>query len=70
MSVWQYGERTLVTTWEISFEAIQKEGHQAAELLLLCSFSSNKNINTVSLFCGLPDIFKESKFTLAKFITS
>lgn len=65
-SVWQYGERTVVTTWEISFEAIQKEDHQAAELLLMCSFLFNKDINTEFLFCGLPEIFKEGEFKFCK----
>lgn len=69
-SVWQYGEKTVVTTWEISFEAVQKEDPQAAELLLLCSFLSNKDINSEFLFSGLPEMFKESKYKFAKLITS
>ena len=69
-SVWQYGEKTVVTTWEISFEAVQKEDPQAAELLLLCSFLSNKDINSEFLFSGLPKMFKESKYKFAKLITS
>lgn len=44
-AVWQYGEETAVTTWEISFEAIQKKDPQAAELLLLCSFLFNDDIS-------------------------
>ncbi|MCJ1342920.1 hypothetical protein MMC31_001109 [Peltigera leucophlebia] len=59
LGVWQYGQKTVITTWEISFEAIQKEDPQAAELLLLCSFLSNKDINTDFLFLGLPGMLKE-----------
>lgn len=61
-SVWQYGERTVVTTWEISFQAIQKEDPQAAELLLLCSFLSYKDINTEFLFWGLAELFNKSEY--------
>lgn len=69
-SVWQYGERTVVTTWEISFEAVEKKDPKAAKLLLLCSFLFNKDINTEFLFHGLPNVFNAGESTSADFITS
>lgn len=57
MAVWQYGGKTVVTTWDISFEAIQVEDPQAARLLLLCSFLSNEDIDASFLSRGLPDMF-------------
>ena len=56
-ALWQYGERTVVTTWEISFEAIQSEDPEAAQILLLCSFLSNDDINPGFLSRGLPEKF-------------
>jgi tetratricopeptide (TPR) repeat protein len=48
---------SLMTTWEISFEAVAKESQNAAKLLLLCSFFHNANIS-FHLFkqFNLPDI--------------
>lgn len=43
-AVWAYGDRTVWTTWEISFQAVKEENEEAAELLSLCSFMSNENI--------------------------
>lgn len=60
-TLWQYGEKTVVTTWEISFEAIQNEDPQAAQLLLLCSFLSNEYIDANFLSRGLPEILGESE---------
>ena len=40
---WGY-ERSVVATWEISFEAIRKERPEAADLLLLCGFLANDDI--------------------------
>jgi hypothetical protein len=56
-ALWQYGERTVITTWEISFQAIQSEDPEAARLLLLCSFLSNDDIDPGFLSCGLPEQF-------------
>ena len=56
-ALWQYGERTVVTTWEISFEAIQSEDPEAAQILLLCSFLSNDDIDPGFLSRGLPEKF-------------
>jgi len=56
-AVWQYGEDTVVTTWEISFEAIRKRNLQAANLLLLCSFLANDDIGVDFLSRGLPRQF-------------
>ena len=61
-ALWQYGEKTVVTTWEISFEAIQNEDPQAAELLLLCSFLSNEDIKADFLSRGLPEILGGSEY--------
>ena len=44
-AVWQYGERTVVNTWEVSFAAIEKDDPQAAWLLLICAFLSNNSID-------------------------
>lgn len=43
-AVWNYGDRTILTTWEISFQAIKEEDEEAADLLLLCAFLSNDDI--------------------------
>ena len=43
----------MVTTWEISFEAIQAEDPRAARLLLLCSFLNNEDIDADFLSRGL-----------------
>ena len=40
---WGY-RRSIVATWEISFEAIKKERSEAAELLLLCGFLANDDL--------------------------
>jgi hypothetical protein len=60
-AVWQYGEETVVTTWEISFKAIQKTDPQAADLLLLCSFVANDDISVDLLRRGLPVRFPEGE---------
>lgn len=56
-AVWQYGEKTVVTTWEISFQAIQDQDPQAAKLLLLCSFISHEDIDAGFLSLGLHEMF-------------
>jgi hypothetical protein len=56
-ALWQYGEETVVTTWEISFKAIQERDPQAADLLLLCSFLANDDIGIDFLCRGLPTQF-------------
>lgn len=60
-ALWQYGERTVVTTWEISFEAIRSEDPEAAQILLLCSFLSNDDIDPGFLSRGLPEKFASGK---------
>lgn len=40
-SVWQYGEDTVFTTWEISFNSL---GPDAQQLLMLCAFLDNEDI--------------------------
>jgi hypothetical protein len=56
-AVWQYGEETVVTTWEISFRAIQEMDPKAADLFLLCSFLVNDDIGIDFLYRGLPTLF-------------
>jgi hypothetical protein len=60
-AVWQYGEETVITTWEISFKAVQDKDPEAAKLLLLCSFLSNDDISNDFLYRGLPELFSESE---------
>lgn len=40
--VWTYKDRSILTTWEISFQAIKELSGDAAELLSLCAFLSNE----------------------------
>jgi hypothetical protein len=56
-AVWQYGEETVVTTWEISFKAIQDSDPKAADLLLRCSFLASNDISVDFICRGLPDRF-------------
>lgn len=42
--VWSYRDRTVFTTWEISFKEIEAKNKKSAELLLLCSFLHNEDI--------------------------
>ena len=42
-AVWEYREGVL-TTWEVSFNAIKEENPKSAELLLLCGFLGNDDI--------------------------
>ena len=41
---WGHHSKTVATTWEVSFEAVQKKDPAAAELLLMCSFINNQDI--------------------------
>lgn len=41
---WSYRDRTVFTTWEISFREIEAKSKASAELLLLCSFLHNEDI--------------------------
>lgn len=56
-AVWQYGEETVVTTWEISFEAVRESDPQAADLLLRCSFLASNDISADLIYRGLSDQF-------------
>ena len=67
-AVWQYGEKT-VTTWEISFEAIQAEDPRAATLLLLCSFLNNEDIDIDFLSRGVPEAFMDGELDNAALTT-
>lgn len=49
---WGYGDETVFTTWEVSFEAVREKNEKAAELLSLCSFLSNENIDEDMLCRG------------------
>jgi hypothetical protein len=57
MAVWQYGEETVATTWEISFKAIHKINPLAADLLLRCSFLASNDIGIDLIYRGLPTKF-------------
>ena len=37
-------DKTIFTTWEISFATIQRDSPAAADLLLLCSFFADTNL--------------------------
>ncbi|KAH9238364.1 hypothetical protein K456DRAFT_1173311 [Colletotrichum gloeosporioides 23] len=53
---WDIRQDTVLTTWEISFNKIEKQMPEAAEILLLCSFFSPQDI--------MPDYFIHgSRFT-------
>jgi len=43
---WKVGKhnRSVFATWELSFEAIQKQNPKSAELLLVCGFLDNNDI--------------------------
>lgn len=41
---WSYRDQTVFTTWEISFQEIEGNNKESAELLLLCSFLHNEDI--------------------------
>lgn len=41
-AVWQYGPRSVLTTWEISFEVIRESNEEATELLSVCSLLANE----------------------------
>ncbi|KAJ6178143.1 hypothetical protein N7519_008604 [Penicillium mononematosum] len=43
-SIWDYRNDTILTTWEVSLQAIQRSTPEAAELLFLCGFLSNNDI--------------------------
>jgi hypothetical protein len=51
-AVWQY-EDSVFTTWEVSFDEIQKRDPKAAEILTLCAFISNDEIQPEMLERGL-----------------
>lgn len=51
--VWSDRERTVFTTWEISFQEIEAKNKKSAELLLLCSFLHNEDIWEEMLRHGL-----------------
>lgn len=51
-SVWHY-EESVFSTWELSFQEIQGKHPKAAELLTLCSFLSNGEIQPDMLERGL-----------------
>lgn len=67
-AVWQYGEKTVITTWEISFRAIQDQDPQAALLLLLCSFISHEDIDTGFLSRGLHEMFASGEHNAEQFL--
>jgi hypothetical protein len=60
-AIWQYGEETVATTWEISFKAIQERDPLAADLLLHCSFLANDDIGIDLTYRGLPTQFAKGQ---------
>ena len=52
---WKGGkyDRSVFSTWEISFNAIETENPKAAELLLVCGFFDNEDICEEFLRCGM-----------------
>ena len=52
---WKGGkqDRSVFATWEISFNAIQKNSPNAANLLLICGFLNNEDICEESLKRGM-----------------
>lgn len=50
---WSYRDKTVFTTWEISFNSIMVENKASAHLLLLCSFLHNEDIKDKILRRGL-----------------
>jgi hypothetical protein len=59
-SVWQY-EESVFTTWNLSYEEIKKRKPKAAELLTLCSFLSNVEIQPEMLERGLSTVDPKGK---------
>lgn len=51
-SVWQY-EETVFSAWELTFREIQSRDLKAAEVMTLCSFLSNVEIQPELLERGL-----------------
>ncbi|BCS25428.1 uncharacterized protein APUU_50139S [Aspergillus puulaauensis] len=45
LSIWDYRNDTILTTWEVSLNAVQEKTPEAAELLFLCGFLSNNDIS-------------------------
>ena len=52
---WKGGkhDRSVFATWEISFNAIEKENPKAAELLLVCGFFHHEDISKEFLRRGM-----------------
>jgi hypothetical protein len=60
-AVWQYGEETVITTWEISYIAIHQIDPKASRLLDICSFLANEDIEIDFLYRGLQHQVSASK---------
>jgi hypothetical protein len=60
-AVWQYGEETVITTWEISYKAIQEIDLKASRLLDICAFLANDDIEVDFLYRGLQHQVSASK---------
>jgi hypothetical protein len=61
-SVHEYSE-SVFSTWELSFQEIQKTKPQSAKILTLCSFISNTEIYPDMLERGLAVVDPDRKFT-------
>lgn len=63
-AVWQYGEETAATTWEISFKEIEQRDPLAANLLLRCAYLANNDISADFICLGLPAMFADGEWLL------
>lgn len=57
-AVWEYSE-SVFSTWELSFSEIRSSREESAELLSLCSFYSNVDIDPDMLERGWPSLGHE-----------
>lgn len=56
-NLFEYGDRTLFTTWNMSFEKIKNQDASAAELLRISAFFSNENIDYTLLAARAVDVW-------------
>ena len=65
---WKGGkdDRFIFATWEISFNAIEKENPQVADLLVVCGFLDNEDIwkNSYTVEWGWTGMVRNIKTTL------
>ncbi|ERF76311.1 hypothetical protein EPUS_04169 [Endocarpon pusillum Z07020] len=64
-AVWYYRNDTALTTWEISFAALEKRDTLAAEILQLCSFLGRNHISIELFRLSALFAFEDSSFDKA-----